>query len=227
MGWKPFKITTSNYFQELYELVVELIRRGHAYVDHQTPEEIKEYREKKMNSPWRERPIEESLKLFDEMKRGMIDEGKATLRMKQDMQSENFNMYDLIAYRIKLCTVEFETRHASYYWLLDVLGLLSSLCLGIFTAKCDQHSDVQMQEKWVDGWDDPRLVTLAGLCRRGVTSTAINAFVEGIGIIRSESSLIRLDRLEYHKREELNKTAARTMVVLNPLKLLQTWKLGQ
>lgn len=67
----------------------------------QTPEEIKEYREKKMNSPWRDRPIAESLKLFDEMKRGMIEEGKATLRMKQDMQSDNFNMYDLIAYRIK------------------------------------------------------------------------------------------------------------------------------
>ena len=67
----------------------------------QTPEEVKEYREKKMNSPWRDRPIEESLKLFDEMRRGMIEEGKATLRMKQDMQSDNFNMYDLIAYRIK------------------------------------------------------------------------------------------------------------------------------
>lgn len=67
----------------------------------QTPEEIKEYREKKMNSPWRDRPIAESLKLFDEMKCGMIEEGKATLRMKQDMQSDNFNMYDLIAYRIK------------------------------------------------------------------------------------------------------------------------------
>ena len=67
----------------------------------QTPEGIKEYREKKMNSPWRDRPISESLKLLDEMKRGMIEEGKATLRMKQDMQSDNFNMYDLIAYRIK------------------------------------------------------------------------------------------------------------------------------
>lgn len=67
----------------------------------QTPEEIKEYREKKMNSPWRDRPIAESLNHFDEMKRGMIEEGKATLRMKQDMQSDNFNMYDLIAYRIK------------------------------------------------------------------------------------------------------------------------------
>ncbi|PRQ55461.1 putative glutamine--tRNA ligase [Rosa chinensis] len=157
MGWEPYKITyTSDYFHDLYELAVELIRRGHAYVDHQTGNEIKEYREKKMNSPWRDRPIKESLKLFEDMRRGLIEEGKATLRMKQDMQNDNFNMYDLIAYRIKftphphagdswciypsydyahcivdslenithsLCTLEFETRRASYYWLLHSLGL--------------------------------------------------------------------------------------------------------
>ncbi|KAG5019925.1 hypothetical protein JHK87_015780 [Glycine soja] len=105
MGWKPFKITyTSDYFQELYELAVELIKKGHAYVDHQTPDEIKEHREKKLNSPWRDRPISESLKLFEDMKNGSIEEGKATLRMKQDMQSDNYNMYDLIAYRIKAST---------------------------------------------------------------------------------------------------------------------------
>ncbi|KAL3510761.1 hypothetical protein ACH5RR_030162 [Cinchona calisaya] len=262
MGWEPFKITyTSDYFQNLYELAVELIRRGHAYIDHQTPDEIKEYREKKMNSPWRDRPIEESLKLFDEMKRGMIEEGKATLRMKQDMQSDNFNMYDLIAYRIKftphphagdkwciypsydyahcivdslenithsLCTLEFETRRASYYWLLDVLGLYlpyvweySRLNL-TNTVMSKRKLNRLVTEKWVDGWDDPRLMTLAGLRRRGITPTAINAFVRGIGITRSDSSLIRLDRLEYHIREELNRTAARTMVVLNPLKVVIT-----
>ncbi|KAL8531712.1 hypothetical protein ACS0TY_008344 [Phlomoides rotata] len=262
MGWEPFKITyTSDYFQELYELAVELIRRGHAYVDQQTPEEIKEYREKKMNSPWRDRPIEESLKLFDDMKRGMIDEGKATLRMKQDMQSDNFNMYDLIAYRIKftphphagdkwciypsydyahcivdslenvthsLCTLEFETRRASYYWLLDALGLYQPYVweysrLNITnTVMSKRKLNRLVTEKWVDGWDDPRLMTLAGLRRRGVTATSINAFVRGIGITRSDCSMIRLDRLEYHIREELNKAATRTMVVLNPLKVVIT-----
>ncbi|KAL0408875.1 UNVERIFIED_CONTAM: Glutamine--tRNA ligase [Sesamum radiatum] len=256
------KITyTSNYFQEVYELAVELIRRGHAYVDHQTPDEIKEYREKKMNSPWRDRPIEESLKLFDDMKRGMIEEGKATLRMKQDMQSDNFNMYDLIAYRIKftphphagdkwciypsydyahcivdslenvthsLCTLEFETRRASYYWLLDALGLYQPYVweysrLNITnTVMSKRKLNRLVTEKWVDGWDDPRLMTLAGLRRRGVTASSINAFVRGIGITRSDCSMIRLDRLEYHIREELNKTAARTMVVLNPLKVVIT-----
>ncbi|CAA3026121.1 glutamine--tRNA ligase-like isoform X1 [Olea europaea subsp. europaea] len=262
MGWEPFKITyTSDYFQELYELAVELIRRGHAYVDHQTPEEIKEYREKKMNSPWRDRPTEESLNLFDDMKRGVIEEGKATLRMKQDMQSDNFNMYDLIAYRIKftphphagdkwciypsydyahcivdslenithsLCTLEFETRRASYYWLLDALGLYQPYVweysrLNITnTVMSKRKLNRLVTEKWVDGWDDPRLMTLAGLRRRGVTATSINSFVRGIGITRSDCSMIRLDRLEYHIREELNRTAPRTMVVLNPLKVVIT-----
>jgi len=102
MGWEPYKVTyTSDYFQDLYELAICLIQKGLAYVDHQTPEEIKEYREKKMNSPWRDRPIEESLRLFEDMRRGLIAEGKATLRMKQDMQNDNKNMADLIAYRIK------------------------------------------------------------------------------------------------------------------------------
>ncbi|KAI4373280.1 hypothetical protein MLD38_011419 [Melastoma candidum] len=103
MGWKPFKVTyDSDYFQDLDELAVELIKRGHAYVDHQTADEIKEYREKKMDSPLRDRPIAESLKLFEDMKSGLIEEGKATLRMKQDMKSDNSDMYDLIAYRIKV-----------------------------------------------------------------------------------------------------------------------------
>ncbi|KAK2979963.1 hypothetical protein RJ640_017978 [Escallonia rubra] len=264
IGWEPYKITyTSDYFQELHDLAVELIRRGHAYVDHQTPEEIKEYREKKLNSPWRDRPIKDSLKLFDDMRRGMIEEGKATLRMKQDMQSDNFNMYDLIAYRIKasftphphagdkwciypsydyahcivdslenithsLCTLEFETRRASYYWLLDALGLYLphvweySRLNVTNTVMSKRKLNRLVTEKWVDGWDDPRLMTLSGLRRRGVTSTSINAFVRGIGITRSDSSIINLNRLEYHIREELNKTAPRTMVVLNPLKVVIT-----
>lgn len=262
MGWKPFKITyTSDYFQELYELAVELIRRGHAYVDHQTPEEIKEYREKKMDSPWRDRPIAESLKLFEEMRLGMIEEGKATLRMKQDMQSDNGNMYDLIAYRIKftphphsgdkwciypsydyahcivdsledithsLCTLEFETRRASYYWLLHVLDLYQPYVweysrLNVTnTVMSKRKLNFLVTNKHVDGWDDPRLMTLAGLKRRGVTSTAINAFVRGIGITRSDCSTIRLERLEYHVREELNRTAPRTLVVLQPLKVVVT-----
>ncbi|KAL6838739.1 hypothetical protein ACP4OV_031453 [Aristida adscensionis] len=262
MGWEPYKVTyTSDYFQALYDHAVELIRRGLAYVDHQTAEEIKEYREKKMNSPWRDRPIEESLKLFEDMRRGLIDEGTATLRMKQDMQNENKNMSDLIAYRIKftphphagdkwciypsydyahcmvdslenithsLCTLEFDIRRPSYYWLLVALGLYQPYVweysrLNISnTVMSKRKLNRLVTEKWVDGWDDPRLLTLAGLRRRGVSSTAINSFIRGIGITRSDNSLIRVDRLEYHIREELNKTAPRTMVVLHPLKVVIT-----
>lgn len=262
MGWEPLKITyTSDYFQDLYDLAVELIRRGHAYVDHQTPDEIKEFREKRMNSPWRDRPVSESLKLFEDMRKGLIEEGKATLRMKQDMQSDNYNMYDLIAYRIKftphphagdkwciypsydyahcivdsienithsLCTLEFETRRASYYWLLHALGLYQphvweySRLNVTNTVMSKRKLNRLVTDKWVDGWDDPRLMTLAGLRRRGVTPTAINAFVRGVGITRSDNSIINLVRLEYHIREELNKTAPRTMVVLHPLKVVIT-----
>ncbi|KAI0524077.1 hypothetical protein KFK09_003441 [Dendrobium nobile] len=262
MGWQPFKVTySSDYFQELYDLAVLLIQRGLAYVDHQPPEEIKEYREKKLNSPWRDRPISESLKLFDDMRRGLIEEGKATLRMKQDMQSENKNMYDLIAYRIKftphphagdkwciypsydythcivdslenithsLCTLEFEIRRPSYYWLLMALDIYQPYVweysrLNISnTVMSKRKLNRLVTEKWVDGWDDPRLMTLAGLRRRGVSSTSINSFIRGIGITRSDNSMIRYDRLEYHIREELNKSAPRAMVVLNPLKIVIT-----
>ncbi|KAJ3692027.1 hypothetical protein LUZ60_012377 [Juncus effusus] len=262
MGWEPFKITyTSDYFQNLYDLAVELIKKGLAYVDHQTGEEIKEYREKKMNSPWRDRPITESLKLFDDMKRGLIEEGKATLRMKQDMQSDNKNMYDLIAYRIKftrhphagdkwciypsydyahcivdslenithsLCTLEFEIRRPSYYWLLVALGLYQPYVweysrLNISnTVMSKRKLNKLVTEKYVDAWDDPRLLTLSGLRRRGVSAAAINSFIRGIGITRSDNSLIRIDRLEYTIREELNRTAPRSLVVLNPIKVVIT-----
>ncbi|KAI3927639.1 hypothetical protein MKW92_008092 [Papaver armeniacum] len=262
MGWEPFKITyTSDYFQVLYDYAVELIKKGHAYVDHQSAEEIKVSRENKRNSPWRDRPVEESLKLFNDMRMGLIEENKATLRMKQDMQSDNFNMYDLIAYRIKvtphprtgdkwciypsydyahcivdsienithsLCTLEFETRRASYYWLLDALRLYQPYVweysrLNITNAVMSKRKlNKLVAEKWVEGWDDPRLMTLAGLRRRGVSATAINTFIRGVGITRSDNSTIRLDRLEYHIREDLNKTAARQMVVLRPLKVVIT-----
>ncbi|XP_042492441.1 glutamine--tRNA ligase-like [Macadamia integrifolia] len=127
-----------------------------------------------------------------------------------------------------LCTLEFETRRASYYWLLDALGLYQPYVweysrLNVTnTVMSKRKLNRLVTEKWVDGWDDPRLMTLAGLRRRGVSADAINAFIRGIGITRSDNSLISLARLEYHIREELNKTAPRTMVVLHPLKVVIT-----
>ncbi|XP_052487760.1 glutamine--tRNA ligase isoform X2 [Gossypium raimondii] len=127
-----------------------------------------------------------------------------------------------------LCTLEFETRRASYYWLLHVLDLYQPYVweysrLNVTnTVMSKRKLNYIVTNKYVDGWDDPRLMTLAGLRRRGVTSTAINSFVRGIGITRSDCSMIRLDRLEYHIREELNKTAPRVLVVLHPLKVVIT-----
>lgn len=104
LGHKPSRVTySSDYFQQLYDLAVKLIRKGKAYVDHQTADEIRKSRETKIPSPWRERPIEESIKLFEDMRKGKFAEGKATLRMKGDMNAANPQMWDLVAYRIKYC----------------------------------------------------------------------------------------------------------------------------
>eukprot|EP00271_Cylindrocystis_brebissonii_P006049 TRINITY_DN18593_c0_g1_i1.p1 TRINITY_DN18593_c0_g1~~TRINITY_DN18593_c0_g1_i1.p1 ORF type:complete len:827 (+),score=177.56 TRINITY_DN18593_c0_g1_i1:274-2754(+) len=259
LGWKPYKVTySSDYFQELYDLAVELIKRGCAYVDHQTGEEIKDFREKHLNSPWRDRPIEESLRLFDDMRRGLVEEGKATLRMKQDMKSANPNMYDLIAYRIKfaahphagnkwcvypsydythcivdslenvthsLCTLEFETRRASYYWLLEALSLYHPYVweyarLSITnTVLSKRKLNKLVTDGHVNGWDDPRLLTLAGLRRRGASPDAINAFCRAVGITRSDN-IIRVELLDHFLRDDMNRTAPRAMVVLRPLKVV-------
>ncbi|GJP35092.1 hypothetical protein CLOM_g19590 [Closterium sp. NIES-68] len=261
LGWKPFKITySSDYFQELYDLAVLLIKRGYAYVDHQTAEEIKEHREKHLESPWRNRPIEESLQLFENMRRGLVDEGAATLRMKQDMRNENPNMWDLIAYRIKftphphvgdkwciypsydythciidslenithsLCTLEFETRRASYYWLLEALGLYHPYVweyarLNItHTMLSKRKLNRLVMDHHVNGWDDPRLMTLSGLRRRGADPAAINAFCRAVGITRNEN-VIRVELLEHFMRDHLNRTAPRSLVVLKPLKVVIT-----
>jgi glutaminyl-tRNA synthetase len=258
MGWKPWKITySSDYFQTLYELAVKLIETGNAYVDHQTAEEVSEYRQQKKNSPWRDRPVAESLKLFEDMRLGLVDEGKATLRMKMDMQNENFNMCDLIAYRIKfakhpkagdkwciypsydfthcivdslenithsLCTIEFEVRRASYYWLLEVLGMYKPVVweysrLNITnTVMSKRKLNKLVTDKYVSGWDDPRLLTLSGLRRRGATPQAINNFCRELGITRSDQE-IPMHKLEYHMRNDLENVAERRLGVLRPLRV--------
>ncbi|AAG28798.1 glutaminyl-tRNA synthetase (glnrs), putative [Arabidopsis thaliana] len=196
MGWEPFKITyTSDYFQELYDLAVELIRRGHAYVDHQFAPHPK------AGDKWCIYPS--------------YDYAHCTVDSLENITHS-------------LCTLEFETRRASYYWLLHSLSLYMPYVweysrLNVTnTVMSKRKLNYIVTNKYVDGWDDPRLLTLSGLRRRGVTSTAINAFVRGIGITRSDGSMIHVSRLEHHIREELNKTAPRTMVVLNPLKVVIT-----
>ena len=259
LGWKPAKITySSDYFDQLHALAVKLIETGNAYVCHQTGDEIKASREKREPSPWRDRPKEESLKLFEDMRKGLVDEGTATLRMRQDHKNDNYNMFDLIAYRIKfvphpkagdkwciypsydfthcivdslenithsLCTLEFETRRASYYWLLDVLDMYKPLVweysrLNIsHTVLSKRKLNKLVTDKYVNGWDDPRLMTLAGLRRRGVTPESINLFCRELGITRNESE-ISPQKLEHHVRMDLDATSERALAVLRPLKVV-------
>ena len=261
MGWKPAVITyASDYFQQLYDLAVELIRRGGAYVCHETSEQIRASRDARRDSPWRDRPVEESVRIFDEMRRGLWDEGSATLRMRQDPRNDNYNMFDLIAYRIKfaahphagdkwcvypsydythcindalenvthsLCTLEFETRRASYYWLLHKLDLYLPVVWEY--SRLNITHNVLSKRKlnklctggYVRGWDDPRLLTLAGLRRRGAPPEAINAFVRAVGVSRNEN-LIPISVLDHHIRDTLNRTARRAMAVLRPLRCVLT-----
>lgn len=259
LGWTPGKITfSSDYFHELHALAVKLIETGNAYVCHQTGDEIKASREKREPSPWRDRPKEESLKLFEDMRKGLVDEGKATLRMRQDHKNENYNMFDLIAYRIKfvphpragdqwciypsydfthclvdslenithsLCTLEFESRRASYYWLLHVLDLYKPVVweysrLNIsHTVLSKRKLNKLVTDKYVSGWDDPRLMTLAGLRRRGVTPESINLFCRELGITRNDSE-ISPHKFEYHVRMDLDATSERALAVLSPLKVV-------
>eukprot|EP00612_Vaucheria_litorea_P003277 CAMPEP_0171468966 /NCGR_PEP_ID=MMETSP0945-20130129/10963_1 /TAXON_ID=109269 /ORGANISM="Vaucheria litorea, Strain CCMP2940" /LENGTH=567 /DNA_ID=CAMNT_0011997939 /DNA_START=70 /DNA_END=1770 /DNA_ORIENTATION=+ len=271
LGWKPHEVTfSSEYFDTLYEYAVELIRRGKAYVCFQTKDEIGKCREiAKMkvagmsskvcggdpNSPYRNRPIEESLSLFDDMKSGKFKENEATLRLKIDMNHPNPNMWDPIAYRIKfmahphigekwciyptydfthclvdsiehidysICTLEFETRRESYYWLLEALNIyrpkvyeFSRLNL-TYTVLSKRKLLKLVNQKVVRGWDDPRMPTLKGLCRRGYSAEAINSFCNDIGISRNDT-LIEVERLQFWARTIMNDTSVRAMACLNPL----------
>lgn len=261
LGWEPYKVTySSDYFKQLHALAVELIKAGKAYVCHQKGEEIAASRAARKDSPWRDRPIAESLALFEDMRRGMVPEGQATLRMRQDPRNDNFNMFDLIAYRIKfrphphagsewciypsydfthclvdaledithsMCTLEFETRRASYYWLCHHCGtylphVWEYSRLNITNTVMSKRKLNQLvMERHVDGWDDPRLLTLSGLRRRGASAAAINAFCHAIGVTRN-ANVIPLTRLEHYMREDLNLMAPRVMAVLDPLKVTIT-----
>ena len=261
LGWEPYKVTySSDYFDQLHALAVELIKADKAYVCHQTGDQISASRAAKTDSPWRNRPVEESLQLFEDMRRGLVAEGAATLRMKQDPRNVNFNMYDLIAYRIKfrphphagstwciypsydfthclvdaledithsMCTLEFETRRASYYWLchhcktyLPHVWEYSRLNI-TNTVMSKRKLNQLVMDRHVDGWDDPRLLTLSGLRRRGATPDAINAFCHGVGVSRN-ANVIPLARLEHYIREDLNLNAPRAMAVQDPLRVVIT-----
>jgi glutaminyl-tRNA synthetase len=259
LGHKPVRITySSDYFEKLYELALELIRRGKAYVCHQTGDEIKKGRENMEESPYRNRPMEESLRLFEDMRKGKFAEGEAILRMKIDMKSANSVMRDPIAYRVlhsphpktgdtwcvypsydythcivdslewvthSLCTLEFEIRRDSYYWLLEALDLyrpfvweFARLSLA-YTMMSKRKLKELVVRGVVKGWDDPRMPTLSGMRRRGYSPEAINRFCAAIGASRGKST-IGLDSLEHWVRADLDRKCSRAFAVLRPLKVV-------
>ena len=252
----------SDYFAQLYSWAQHLIREGKAYICELNAEQMREYRgtltEVGKNSPYRERPVEESLELLEQMKIGAVDEGTMTLRAKIDMQSPNINMRDPVMYRIKkmahhrtgdtwniypsydfahgqedaiegvthsVCTLEFAANRPLYEWFTNNLPLPSTphqyefgrLNLN-YTVTSKRKLKQLVDENHVDGWDDPRMPTISGLRRRGVTSAAVREFCDSLAVAKTDG-IVDLAQFEHFIRDDLNETARRAMCVLNPLKI--------
>ena len=253
----------SDYFEQMYEAAVKLIKKGKAYVCDLTPEEIREYRgtlkEPGKNSPYRDRSVEENLDLFERMKNGEFADGSKVLRAKIDMSSPNINMRDPIIYRIarmthhntgdkwciypmydfahpiedaiegishSICTLEFEDHRPLYDWVVTELEyehppkqieFAKMYLTNVVTGK--RYIKKLVEDGIVDGWDDPRLVTIAALRRRGYTPEAIRMFMELSGVSKANSSS-DMAMLEYCIREDLKLKKSRMMAVLDPIKLV-------
>jgi glutaminyl-tRNA synthetase len=252
----------SDYFAQLYEWAVKLIKDGKAYVDDLTAEDIRKHRgtltEPGTNSPYRDRPIKENLDLFERMRAGEFPDGSRVLRAKIDMASPNFNMRDPVMYRIlhaehhrtgnkwciypmydfahgqsdslekvthSMCSLEFADHQPLYNWFIEQLGIFPSKQIEFdrlsltYTMMSKRKLRQLVEEKRVDGWDDPRMPTLSGLRRRGYTPEAIRNFVTAAGVSRTNGT-VELAMLEHFVREDLNKRAPRVMAVLRPLKVV-------
>ena len=255
----------SDYFEAMYEAAVKLIKKGKAYVCSLTAEEIREYRgtltEAGMNSPYRERTIEENLELFEKMRNGEYEDGTKVLRAKIDMASPNMNMRDPVIYRIarmthhntgdewciypmydfahpiedalegithSICTLEFEDHRPLYDWVVEEVEYenppqqieFAKLYLtDIITGK--RYIRKLVEDGVVDGWDDPRLVTISALRRRGVTPSALKMFMDLVGVSKVNSS-VDFAMLEYCIREDLKMKESRIMAVIDPIKLIIT-----
>ncbi len=261
--WEDRLFFASDYFQEMYEGAVKLIKKGKAYVCDLTAEEIREYRgtltEPGKNSPYRDRSVEENLELFENMKNGVYGDGEKVLRAKIDMASPNMNMRDPVIYRVahmshhntgdkwciypmydyahpiedaiegithSICTLEFEDHRPLYDWVVRELEYphpprqieFAKLYLtNVVTGK--RYIKKLVEDGTVDGWDDPRLVSIAALRRRGFTPESIRMFVELCGVSKSNSS-VDYAMLEYCIREDLKLKRSRMMAVLDPIKLV-------
>ncbi len=261
--WEDRLFFASNYFDQMYEAAVKLIKKGKAYVCDLTAEQIREYRgtltEPGKNSPYRDRSVEENLELFENMKAGKYADGEKVLRAKIDMASPNMNMRDPVIYRVahmshhntgdkwciypmydfahpiedaiegithSICTLEFEDHRPLYDWVVRELEYphpprqieFAKLYLtDVVTGK--RYIKRLVEDGTVDGWDDPRLVSIAALRRRGFTPESIKMFVDLCGVSKSNSS-VDYAMLEYCIREDLKMKRSRMMAVLDPIKLV-------
>ena len=261
--WKDHLYYASDYFPQMYEAAVKLIKKGKAFVCDLSAEEIREYRgtltEPGKESPYRNRSVEENLDLFERMKNGEFEDGSKVLRAKIDMASPNINMRDPVIYRVahmhhhrtgdtwciypmydfahpiedaiegithSICTLEFEDHRPLYDWVVRELEYpmpprqieFAKLYLtNVVTGK--RYIKKLVEDGVVDGWDDPRLVSIAALRRRGFTQESIKKFVDLCGVSKANSS-VDYAMLEYCIREDLKLKKARTMAVLNPVKLV-------
>lgn len=265
--WNEEPFFASDYFDQLYEWAILLIKKGKAYVDDQPQELISQQRgtptRPGIESPFRNRPVEENLELFEAMKRGEFPNGSKVLRAKIDMASPNMHMRDPVMYRIlhadhhrtgnkwniypmydyahgqsdylegithSLCTLEFEVHRPLYDWFLNqIIEEGTYRPRQIEFARLNLSYTVMSKRKLLDlvkngivnGWDDPRMPTIAGLRRRGYTPASIRAFADRIGVAKRDNT-IDVGLLEFSVREDLNKIAPRVMAVIDPVKLVIT-----
>lgn len=260
------RLWASDYFDEMYDCALDLIKKGKAYVCDLSADEIRAYRgtlkEPGKESPSRNRSVEENLKLFEEMREGKYADGEKVLRAKIDMASPNMNMRDPVIYRIahishhntgdkwciypmydfahpiedaiegithSICTLEFEDHRPLYDWVLETLGRWEAPPQQIEFARLNLTNTVMskrylkamVDDGAVDGWDDPRMPTIAGIRRRGYTPEAVRDFCERIGVSKANST-VDVGLLEHCVREDLKQKVASRNVVENPVKVIIT-----
>ncbi len=261
--WEDYLYFASDYFDQMYDCAVRLIQKGKAYVCDLSAEEIREYRgtltEAGKESPYRERSVEENLRLFEEMRAGVFQDGEKVLRAKIDMASPNINMRDPVIYRVarmshhrtgdkwciypmydfahpiedaiegithSICTLEFEDHRPLYDWVVREcefenpprqIEFAKLYLTNVVTGK--RYIKKLVEDGIVDGWDDPRLVSIAALRRRGFTPESLKMFIELCGVSKAQSS-VDYAMLEYCIREDLKMKKARMMAVLDPIKLI-------
>ena len=262
--WENRMHFASDYFQQMYEYALQLIKNDDAYVCELSPDKIKETRgtlqKLGINSPFRDRARDENIDLFQRMKSGEFENGTKTLRAKIDMSHPNMNMRDPVIYRIlhakhhrtgdnwciypmydwahgledsmegithSLCSLEFEDHRPLYDWYLDKLDVyhpqqieFARLNLS-YTIMSKRKLKILVKEKYVNGWDDPRMPTISGFRRRGYTPKAIRNFMDEVGVAKRDN-VMDIAKLESSLRIDLNKRSQRRMAVLNPLKVVIT-----